>query len=429
MSGGPAMAAPRRVVVTGAGVVSALGCTPGELWDGLCSDRSGVGPVTRFDPGRFRCRVAAQVDDGRLRFDGAFAFELKRMSAFVRYALFAAEQAVAASGIPVAARAARGRVFLGVAMGGLPSVEAGVMRQEARGPRHTTPFLIPSLIPSMAASMIALRLPLTGPQCTIAGACASGSQALGEARRSIRDGHCDWAVAGGAEAVTTPITYSGFEAMAALSLVQDPAATPRPFDARRDGMVVGEGAAAFLLEERSHALARGAPILGELTGFATNSGGGDLTAPSADHLADCMAGAVADAELEAADVDAVFAQASGMVVGDAREMDALQKVFGGRSPAVTSIKGHVGYLFAGNGPLGLAAALLALRAQALPPTRNFQAVEPAYAGLDVVAEPRPMALRRCLINAFGFGGINASLVVSLDVGGSEPPLSPTPPTG
>ncbi|MFJ9930208.1 beta-ketoacyl-[acyl-carrier-protein] synthase family protein [Streptomyces misionensis] len=415
----------RRVVVTGAGVVCPLGTSAGELWEGLVAKRSGIAPVTRFDPSRFRSRLAGEVDDSAVELPpGPFRFEFKRMSAFVRYALFAADQAVADSGLAVRAHDGAstpradlppgGAVFLGVAMGGLPSIEAGVLRQEDQGVRRTSPFLIPSLIPNMAASAIALQHGITDEQMTIAGACASGCQAVGEAMRAIRSGARTWALAGGAEAVTTPITYSGFQAMRALSRHDDPAGTPRPFDRRRDGMVVGEAAAVFLLEDRAHAEARGARWYGELTGYATNSGCDDITGISTPHVVRVMAGALADAGVAADAVDCVYAQASGMVRGDAAELAAVAELVSGarRRPVVTSIKGHTGYTFAANGPMNLAAALLALRHQTVSPTLKYEQSDPASADLDIPVDARQTELRHCLVNAFGFGGINASLVVS-----------------
>ncbi|MCN9243703.1 beta-ketoacyl-[acyl-carrier-protein] synthase family protein [Streptomyces sp. RY43-2] len=425
----------RRVVVTGAGVVCSLGSTVDDLWQGLLDGRSGIAPVTRFDPARFHSRLAGEVDDAEVTLSpGPYAFEFKRMSAFVRYALFAAERAVEDSGLtgepcdgPVGeaysgGSAPRvgpglpsgGAVYLGVAMGGLPSIEAGVLKQERQGVRKTSPFLIPSLIPNMAASAIALRHGIADEQVTIAGACASGCQAVGEAMRAIRSGDRTWALAGGAEAVTTPITYSGFQAMMALSRDEDPASTPRPFDRRRDGMVVGEGAAVFVLEDGAHAEARGAEVYGELVGYATNSGCDDLTGISTPHVVRCMDGALADAGVAADAVDCVYAQASGMVRGDAAELAAVRELLtgAGRRPVVTSIKGHTGYMFAANGPMNLAAALMALRHQTVSPTLKYEQSDAAFTGVDIAGEARKTELRRCLINAFGFGGINASLVVS-----------------
>jgi 3-oxoacyl-[acyl-carrier-protein] synthase II len=410
------MASRRNVVVTGMGVASPLGCTAGGFWDGLLTGRAGIGPVTRFDPARFACRLAGEVDDGRLDpVDGPFSFEIKRMSTFVRHALHAAGRAIGDSRLfPDGRPPPGGAVFMGVAMGGLPSIEAGVLRQERHGVRKTTPFLIPSLIPNMAASMIALRHAITAPQRTVAGACASGSQAIGEAAEAIRSGACDWALAGGAEAVTTPITWSGFEAMHALSPGEDAGRAPRPFDRGRDGMICGEGAAVFVLEERSRAEARGAAILGAVGGYATNSGcGEDITGIAVADTAACMAAALDDAGLAPSEIGCVFAQASGMVRGDAAELAAVRATFGpARLPAVTSIKGHTGYLFAANGPVNVAAALLAMRDRLVPPTRNLDAPDPEFGEFDIPTAARRAEPRHCLVNAFGFGGINATLVVS-----------------
>ncbi|MGW8378143.1 beta-ketoacyl-[acyl-carrier-protein] synthase family protein [Streptomyces sp. ODS28] len=455
---GPASpAGPRRVAVTGIGVLCPLGASPGDLWSGLIGGRSGVGPLTRFDPARFQSGYAGEIDDSAVVIGpGALDFEAKRMSAFVRYALFAAGRALEDSGIgsyegqPYGgegrsyegqryAGEARsygaedrsyeegansravppryppdGAVVLGVAMGGLPSVEAGVLRQERRGVRKTSPYLIPSLIPNMAASAVALHHGIEDEQTTVAGACASGCQALGQAMRAIRSGARTWALAGGAEAVTTPITYSGFEAMRVLSRGADPGRTPRPFDRTRDGMVVGEAAAVFVLEDRAHAEARGARIHGELSGFAGNSGSEGIAGVSAGHAARCMASALADAGLGPEAIDCVFAQASGMIQGDAAELEAIRAVTSRvrRAPAITSVKGHTGHAFAANGPLSLAAALLALRHGAVPPTLHLEEPDPDFAGLDLVRETREAAVEHCLINTFGFGGINAGLVVS-----------------
>ena len=415
------------MVITGVGVLCPLGSSADELWKRLLAGDSGIVPLTRFDPARFSSRVAGQVDDAAVTLSpGPFHFEFRRMSAFVRYALFAAERAVDDSGLAAAARGdARapraqrrlppgGAVFMGVAMGGLPSIEAGVLKQEREGTRRTSPFLIPSLIPNMAASAIALRHGIEGEQMTIAGACASGSQALGHAMRAVQSGARPWVLAGGAEAVTTPVTYSGFEAMRALSRRDDPERTPRPFDRDRDGMVVGEAAAVFVLEDREHAEARGARVHGELTGYATNSGCDEITDISVPHVTRCMSGALTDAVTAADDIDCVFAQASGTVQGDAAEARAVLDLTAAadRRPVLTSIKGHTGYSFAANGPMNLAAALMALRHQTVPPTLNLEQPDPGFAGLDIVREARRTEVRRCLINAFGFGGINASLVVS-----------------
>jgi 3-oxoacyl-[acyl-carrier-protein] synthase II len=257
-SGQPAGAAAdrRAVAVTGIGCVTAFGVGRNLLDDALAEGRVAAAPITRFDPARFTCRIAAEVPEPSLRFArDHLSHELERMSLFVRLAVHASMTALgadpAATGRPRLPEG-RGLIAMGVAMGGLPHIEQGVLKQERAGPRKTTPFLIPSLIPNMAASMTALRLGFEGPQVTLAGACASGTQAIGHALAELRAGRIDWALAGGSEAVTTPITWSGFEAMHALSrggagegAGEGPAA--RPFDGARDGMICGEAAAMLLL--------------------------------------------------------------------------------------------------------------------------------------------------------------------------------------
>lgn len=402
----------QRVVVTGIGVVSALGLTAAEVWDRLLRKESGLKPISRFDAGRFGSRLAGEVDEAKLALRrGAYDFEMRRMASFVRFAVHSGEAALEDARFRFdAAGSEAGGIFLGVAMGGLPNIEAGVLRQESRGPAKTSPFLIPSLIPSMAAGMLAMRCAFAGPQFTFAGACAAGGQAIGAAMDAIRRGERDWALAGGSEAVTTPITFSGFEAMHAVSLGGDPDTAPRPFDRRRDGFIVGEGAAVFLLESLERARRRGAAIYGEIRGAATTSGALDLTVQSPSAIMRCMAGALRDAGLAPAEIGAIYAQASGMVRGDDVELEAIGGVFGPKAPPLTSIKAHTGYTFAANGPLNVMAALMALRTGTLSPTRNH--AEPEADWADVATTARPLAADHCLINAFGFGGVNSSLVVS-----------------
>jgi 3-oxoacyl-[acyl-carrier-protein] synthase II len=258
---------------------------------------------------------------------------------------------------------------------------------------------------------VSLDLGFTGPQYTFSSACSSGSQALGEAFYAIRSGRVQWALSGGAEAVITPITFSGFQAMRALSCQTDAAAAPRPFDRRRDGMIVGEGAALFVLEEAGHAARRGAAALGKLVGYATTSGGGGITLRDSAAAARCMASALDDAGLAAAEVQAIFAQAPGMAHDD-RELAAIQETFhtAGARPAVTSTEGNIGHTFGASGPLSLAAALSALDRQEIPPTLHLDEPAPGYEALDLVAHRRPAALEHCLINSFGFGGVNVSLI-------------------
>lgn len=407
---------PRRVAITGVGAVSALGTSASETWARLLEGESGLRPITRFDPGRFASRLAGEVDEARMALRrGRLDFEMRQMASFVRFAVHAGEAALDDARAE-AVGADRGAICMGVAMGGLPNIEAGVLRQERAGPRKTTPFLIPSLIPSMAASMLAFRTAFTGPQLTFAGACAAGGQAIGRALELIRRGDCDWALAGGAEAVVTPITFSGFEAMRLISTGGDPSATPRPFDRRRDGFIVGEGAAVFYLESLERAAARGATPYAELRGAATNSGGTDLVVQDPDAIARCMSAAICDAGLTPDNIDAVYAQGSGTVLGDAAELEAMRATFHRRAIPITSVKAQLGYTFAANGPLSVLAAMMALRTRVLSATRNFEAADSANRSVDIVTANRSFGARYCLINALGFGGVNSSLVVSSYLG-------------
>ncbi len=405
----------REVVITGAGVVSPLGNTPARFANRLFEGGSGIGPVTRFDTARFQCRLAGEahaegLDDA---ISGSFAHEMVRMDRFVRYSVIAARGACRESGVGNGhGIPPRGAVYVGVGMGGLPNIETGILRQEARGPRKTLPYLIPSLIPNMAASMVSLDLAFEGPQYTFSSACASGNQALGAAFHAIRAGDRHWALAGGSEAVITPITFSGFQAMHALSYRND-ACTPRPFDRARDGMIVGEGAAMFVLEEAEHAASRGATVLGRITGYATTTGGGGITLRSSSAASRCMSEAVEDSGLAAAEIDLIFAQAPGMPHDD-RELAAITTTFDdcGVHAAITSAEGHLGHTFAASGPLSLLAALSAFERQEIPPTLNLDEPAAGFEPLDLVTERRSARIDHCLINSFGFGGVNASLVCS-----------------
>jgi 3-oxoacyl-[acyl-carrier-protein] synthase II len=406
----------RRVVITGVGIFSPLGVCPGRYWESLINGQSGIVPLTRFDASRFKCRLAAEVEDKYLKVkEGASAHEVKRMDRFVRYALLAAEGAVADSGIQSTPNAGdKAGMYIGVGMGGLPHIESGVIEQENKGPRWISPYLIPSLIPNMAASMIAMDHHLSCPQYTIAGSCAGGSQAIGLAFQGIRNGSFEWALAGGTEAVITPITFSGFEALRVLSPSNNTRSTPRPFDKGRDGMIIGEGAALFVLEDRVSAEARGAKIYAELSGYAAWSRSSHIALQSPGDMANCIRLALMDSGLRGSDIDCIYAQASGLKKGDGAELMALKSLFGNgdTGPAITSVKGHIGHTFAASGPFSLAALLGALRENMVSPTLNLTSTEKEYSDMNLVRQPLTMAVRHGLINSAGFGGINASLIVS-----------------
>jgi 3-oxoacyl-[acyl-carrier-protein] synthase II len=402
-----------RVVLTGIGLVSGLGDRAEEFWRRLSAGETAVGELTRFDPARSVCRMAAEVHDSDFEVRGEYAHEVKRAGRFVQYAVAAGERATADSGLEISDDL-EGGLFLGVSLGGLDKMEEGVLRQESRGPRNVSPYLITSMLPNMAASLMSLRLGVSWSQMTIAGACASGAQALGEAFRAIRSGRLHVALAGGCDAVLTPIAFSSFHAMRMLSRGNDPDCSPRPFDVRGDGMVVGEGAAVFVLEEREHALARGAKIYAEITGYGTSSSSGSMSLPNEEDCLRAMRAALRDVAIDPHDVDCIFAQAAGVRLGDHSELAALKSLFcsNGRRPAMVSIKGHIGHTFAASGPLSVLAATGAVNGRPLPPTRNLEQVDPEFESLNLFRGSDTGSVRHCLVNSFGLGGVNAALVVS-----------------
>jgi 3-oxoacyl-[acyl-carrier-protein] synthase II len=403
-----------RVVVTGMGLISPLGTTVEELWQGLLTGISAVKPVTRFDPSGFSCRLAAEVASFELpELPRPYLHEASQMDRFIQYALAAAASAFAASRFPLESLGSTpGGIYLGVAMGGLGTLEDSILQQEAEGPRTTNPYLISAAIPNMAAGLLALVYGFEGPQYTMVGGCASGIQAIGQAMESIRSGGASWALAGGSEAVITPITFAGFEAMGILTHAPEPKPTPRPFDRERDGMIVGEGAGMLILENRDDARARGAPILAELTGYATSSVTSQAFFQCSEATARCMERALDDGGIGSAELDCVYSHAGGLA-GDVKDLKAIRTVCGDEGrPAVTSTKGHIGYSFAAAGPLDAITAIQALAEQQISPTLNFTAPEPEFAGIDIVDQPRRQRLRNGLVNSFGLGGVNACLLVT-----------------
>lgn len=416
------------VAITGVGVASPLGLDARVFAARIFNGEVAVRPVTRFDPARFRCRLAAEADDHvLLKVPSSDPFA-RRLGRFVHLALAATADALAdaefhpmgaVSSQVLARDVDRGGVFAGVAVGGLPEMEVGVVRQEQRGPRKTFPFLIPSLIPNMAASQVAEHYAPEAPQWTLAGACASGTQALIEAAHAIASGRLDWAIAGGSEAVITPITFSGFEAMRSLSVRAE--GTPRPFDRAADGMIVGEGAAFFVLESLAHATARGARVQGTIAGGAITSGAERLTLSSVSAAVRCMRMALADAAVQPNEIDCVFAQATGLPAGDAQEMAALVDVFGGSpGPVITSVKGQIGHTFGASGPLHVAVALESMRRQRVPRVVNLDEPASVGASLDLARDVCDRRVRGVLVNSFGFGGLNATLVLTCSDSDAEP---------
>ena len=402
----------RRVVITGVGAVTPLGHDVETTWAAMVAGRSGVGPIRSFDASALPVRIAAEVRD----FSPADHFDVRdarRIDRFAQLGLVAARQAVADSGIDVAARPDRVGVVFGSGLGGLTTLVDQVGVLVDRGPSRVSPFLVPMMIPNMAAGQIAIECGATGPtSCTVT-ACAASANAIGEAADLIRLGRADAVVAGGADATVAPICVVAFAQMKALSSRnEEPEAASRPFDADRDGFVLGEGGGALVLEEREHARARGAVILAELAGWGSSSDAYHLTAPDpvGAGAAAAMRAALADAGVLADDVDYLTAHGTSTQLNDRTESLAALEVLG-TGVAVSSTKGVTGHLLGAAGAVEAVACIQVLAAGLVPPTANLERPDPDC-GLDLVAgETREASVDVALSNSFGFGGHNVTLVL------------------
>lgn len=403
------------VVVTGMGAVTPLGIGIDALWSGVVSGRSAVGPITRFDASGLGTRIAAEVKG----FDAEACFgrkEARRMEPFVQYAVHAARQAVADAGLQNGGlpRSHTG-VIIGTGIGGVGILIEQSRVLETQGPRRVSPFLIPMMLPDMAAGQVAIDLGIEGPNMAVISACASGANAIGEAAAMIRRGAAEVMIAGGTEAAILPIAIAGFNVMGALSTNNEagPGAN-RPFDARRDGFVMGEGAGVVVLESLSHARARGARIYGEVAGYGASADATHITAPREDGAGAiaAMQRALAEAGLSPEDIDYVNAHGTGTLLNDAIETTAIKQVFGAAAEKlpVSSTKPVTGHLLGAAGAVEAIICLLAMREGAIPPTINYAEPDPAC-DLDYVPnQARPARLRATMSNSFGFGGHNACLV-------------------
>jgi 3-oxoacyl-[acyl-carrier-protein] synthase II len=402
----------RRVVVTGIGVVSPLGLTASATWDGLQAGRSGVGKISLFDPGDFPVRIAAEVPgfDAESSFGRRRARHLDRVS---QLALVAAKEAMDQSGLDTGVTGDRAGVLWGTGIGGIHSLEEGIDVLNTRGPDWVNPYSLPMMIPNMTAGHIAMEWGIRGySSCTVT-ACSASAQAIGEGLDLIRAGRVDSIVCGGSEAAVTRVAIAAFAAMKALSTRNDePERASRPFDAQRDGFVMGEGAAALVLEERQAALRRGAPVLAELLGYGVSSDAYHMTQPhpEGDGAVRAMEAALADAGIRAEAVDYVNAHGTSTLPNDRIETLALKKVFGAKVPPVSSTKSMTGHTLGAAGALEAAVCIQVLNEQMLPPTVNQEVSDPDC-DLDYVANAaRPAAVRVAVTNSFGFGGHNATLV-------------------
>ncbi len=406
----------RRAVITGVGAVTPIGTGAEGLWAGLAARVSAVRAITRFDPTPFRSKIAAEIPDFRPH-DHLDAKRAKRLDRFSQLAVTSARFALADAELdPRRENQDRVGAMMGSALGGVAFAEAQVERFRAAGPRGLDPALALAVFPGAASCNIAIEFGFTGPNSTNAMSCASGTIAVGDAFHTIRAGRADVMLAGGAEAPLAPMTYAAFSVIRAMSTRNDdPAHASRPFDEDRDGFVMGEGAAVLVLEERERALARGAKIYAELVGYAFTNDAYHMTAPRPDgrQAARAMELALADARVAPGEMGYINAHASSTPLNDATETTAIKRVFGDHAYrlSVSGTKGYYGHALGASGAIEVAICALALERRWLPPTLNLERPDPAC-DLDCLpGEGRAAAPELVLTNSFGFGGINASLVL------------------
>lgn len=407
----------RRVVVTGLGCISPVGNTVADAWSNLLAGRSGIDQITHFDASAFACRIAGEVKG----FDvGAYmsAKEARTMDTFIHYGIAAAVQAVADAGLPTGEAlgeemATRIGCVIGSGIGGLPMIEETHAELVNRGPRRITPFFVPASIINMISGHVSMRFGFKGPNLAVVTACTTGLHSIGQAGRMIEYGDADVMVAGGSEATVSPLGVGGFAAMRALSTRNDdPGTASRPWDRDRDGFVLGEGAGVMVLESYEHAKARGARIYAELAGFGMSADAGHITAPNMDGPRRAMVSALANAGVNADEVDYLNAHGTSTPLGDINETQAIKAALGdhARKIVVNSTKSMTGHLLGGAGGIESIFTVLALHHQKSPPTINIFNQDPAC-DLDYCANAaRDMKIDVAVKNNFGFGGTNGTLV-------------------
>jgi len=406
----------RRVVITGLGAVTSLACQVDELWKRILAGESGVREIKNFDASSFRSRIGGEIRDWNT--DGYVeSKEAKRLDRFAQLGLVAGIDAVSDSGIDFGAEEPyRCGVILGSGIGGLMEIEVQHTRLLNKGPEKVSAFTIPKLMTNAACGQISIRYGLRGMNQAVSTACASATNAIGDAVRAIRYDLADVMVTGGTEAALTPMGLSAFCAMRALSeRNDDPTAGSRPFDADRDGFVMSEGAGALVIEELEHAKARGANIYCEVLGYGASADAGHITQPDAKGVgaSHAMAQALRDAGMNTDQVDYINAHGTSTPLGDQAETTAIKNVFAedARQLSVSSTKSHLGHLLGASGGVELIFCALAIRDGVVPPTINLQNPDPKC-DLDYTPnEARQRTVRAAMSNSFGFGGHNGSLIV------------------
>jgi len=407
----------KRVVITGLGCISPLGNDIQSLWDNVLAGKSGVGAITHYDASNFRTRFAAEVKG----FDGAALFgnrEARRMDRYAQFAVAAALQALQDSGLEVNDQNRdRIGVLIGSGIGGIGTLFEQMQVYLERGPNKVSPFTVPMMLPDSGSSMTAIYLGVHGPNMAVVTACATGTNAVGEATEIIRRGQADIMLAGGSEAAINPIAMAGLGVMTALSTHNDePQRASRPFDLHRDGFVMGEGSAVLVLESLEYAQARGARILAEMSGYGTTNDAYHISAPSENGsgAALCIRKALEDAALGPTDIDYINAHGTSTQLNDRSETAAIKTVFGEHAYniPVSSTKSMTGHLLGASGALEAVLSVKSILNSIVPPTINYETPDPDC-DLDYVPNtPRPAQVQRVMSNSFGFGGHNAAIILS-----------------
>jgi 3-oxoacyl-[acyl-carrier-protein] synthase II len=404
----------RRVVVTGIGLICAVGNTSAEVWTNLLAGKSGVAQITGFDSTGFACTIAAEVKN----FDPLNFIEkkeVKKMGRFIHLCMAATDEAVKMSRLEIKPEISeRVGVHIGSGIGGFDIIEREHSALIEGGPRKISPFFIPAAIVNLAAGHVSMRFGAKGPNEATATACTTSAHSIGDSFRIIQHRDADVMIAGGTEAAITPLGVGGFAAMRALSTRNDePEKSSRPWDRDRDGFVMGEGAGILILEELEHARARGAKPIAEVVGYGMSGDAYHITQPAPEHEGGfrVMKNAVRDAGIKPTDIGYVNAHGTSTPIGDTLEAHAIRNFFGDHKIAVSSTKSMTGHLLGGAGGLEAGVTVLALRDQILPPTINLENQDPDTAGMDFVPNhARKTSFEYAMSNSFGFGGTNGALL-------------------
>ncbi len=407
----------RRVVITGMGAVTPLGCSVDRYWDGLISGRSGIGPTTNFNCAAYDSRISGECRE----YDPERTIDrklIKRLDRFAQFALTASMEAGSDSGLDFSREDPyRCGVIIGSGIGGISELEQQHMRLREKGPSKVSAFTIPKLMVNAGSGNVSILFGCRGPSSAVATACASATNAMGDALRSIQRDECDVMITGGSEAAVTEISVAAFGAMHALSTRNDdPTRASRPFDKDRDGFVIGEGAGILVFEEYEHARQRGARIYAEVLGYGVSTDGGHITQPDENGTSAGMAMRLClkDAGLDAGRLDYINAHGTSTPLGDVAETRAIKSVLGdhARKVAVSSTKSATGHLLGASGGIELIATVQAIHNRTIPPTINLDTPDPDC-DLDYVPNhPRDLQVQYAMSNSFGFGGHNACILVS-----------------